>query len=416
MLPEVCNRCQMKSPESDLLKEVASTADRSLSNIVRQAMYSNQSPVREKSQKFAQERMEQVQQELAEYRKELSRLEEELSYQAMESLLQGKKEQKVAQEILDNAERKALEEKIRALAGKSQEVTEEDIMQTIQELEKNGYIEIQKGMVKITSKGARRLADNVLERLLRRLSSRDLGAHSLEETGFGAEFSYYSRPYEAGDDYSRVDIEGTAINALERRGSLDLEPEDFDVFEETHQSRLCVGLLIDESGSMRSNHKLGGAIEASLALAELVRREPKDKIRSFIFSEFVKEIPSWNIVNDMMSGGCTDIKGALRAFRKAVREEKGDKQAYLVTDTEPNTEDGKYVGFERAMAGVLEEALRYKQENITLNIIMLDEAQPLRQLASVLARQNLGRVFFTSPMKLGAVVVEDYLRTKKGKK
>ena len=56
-----------------------------------------------------------------------------------------------------------------------------------------------------------------------------------------------------------------------------------------------------------------------------MRREPKDKIRSFIFSEFVKEIPSWNIVNDMMSGGCTDIKGALRAFRKAVREEKGDK-------------------------------------------------------------------------------------------
>lgn len=415
MLPEVCNRCQMKAPDSELLKELASSADRSLSNIVRQAMYSNQSSVREKSQNSAQERMQKMQQELAQYRKELARLEEELSYQAMESILGGKGEQEVAQEILNDSDRRALEEKIRSLAGKSQEVTEDDIMQTLLQLEKDGYIEIQKGMVKITSKGARRLADNVLERLLRRLSSRDLGAHSLEETGFGTELSYYSRPYEAGDDYAQVDIERTVLNALERSGTLDLEPEDFEVFEETHQSRLCVGLLIDESGSMRSNHKLGAAIEASLALAELVRREPKDTLRSFIFSEFVREIPSWNIVNEMMSGGCTDIKGALRAFRKAVRMEKGDKQVYLVTDTEPNTEDGKYVGFERAMAGVLEEALRYKQENITLNIIMLDEALPLKQLASILARQNLGRAFFTSPTKLGAVVVEDYLRSKKGR-
>jgi uncharacterized protein with von Willebrand factor type A (vWA) domain len=97
----------------------------------------------------------------------------------------------------------------------------------------------------------------------------------------------------------------------------------------------------------------------------------------------------------------------------SIRGEKGDKQAYLITDTEPNTEEGKYIGFDRAMAGVMEEALQYRQEGITLNIVMLDRAAPLKELASVLARRNLGRVFFTSPLRLGQVLLEDYLKIKK---
>ena len=66
-----------------------------------------------------------------------------------------------------------------------------------------------------------------------------------------------------------------------------------------------------------------------------------------------------------------------------------------------------------AVVGVMEEASRYRQDGIGLNIIMLDDAPRLRELASTLARKNLGRVFFTSPNKLGEVVVEDYLGAKK---
>jgi Ca-activated chloride channel family protein len=132
-----------------------------------------------------------------------------------------------------------------------------------------------------------------------------------------------------------------------------------------------------------------------------------------MFSETVKEIPSWAILNEALSGGSTDIRAALRTFRDSVRAEKGDRQAYLITDTDPNTEDGMFVGFEKAAVGVVEEALRYRQDGVGLNIIMLDDSPHLKQLASALARKNLGRVFFTSPHKLGQVIVEDYLRTKK---
>ncbi|MFC2069907.1 hypothetical protein ACFLTB_01880 [Chloroflexota bacterium] len=49
-------------------------------------------------------------------------------------------------------------------------------------------------------------------------------------------------------------------------------------------------------------------------------------------------------------------------------------------------------------------------ENIGLNIIMLDDGPELKSLASTIAKKNLGRVFFTTPSKLGEVLVEDYLK------
>jgi uncharacterized protein with von Willebrand factor type A (vWA) domain len=102
----------------------------------------------------------------------------------------------------------------------------------------------------------------------------------------------------------------------------------------------------------------------------------------------------------------------MKAFRNAVINEKGDKQAYLITDTEPNSEDGVYVGFEKAIKGVLQEALHYRIEGITLNIIMLDQRPQLKEFARILAQENLGRVLFTNPRELGTLIVEDYLRAK----
>ena len=104
----------------------------------------------------------------------------------------------------------------------------------------------------------------------------------------------------------------------------------------------------------------------------------------------------WDMLNVTLAGGTTDIRAALRRFRTACMGERADKQVYLVTDTEPNCEDGKYMGFEKATLGVLREAIVYQREGITLNIIMLDNTPHLREFASVLAKRNLGRVFFAS--------------------
>jgi uncharacterized protein with von Willebrand factor type A (vWA) domain len=144
-----------------------------------------------------------------------------------------------------------------------------------------------------------------------------------------------------------------------------------------------------------------------------MKRNAGDRMRLFLFSSRVREMGCRDMLNVTFSGGTTDIRGALKRFRTAVAGERAEKQVYLITDTEPNCEDGKYIGFEKATLGVLQEALVYQREGITLNIIMLDSTPRLREFASVLAKRNLGRVFFAEPKDLGKVVIEDYLRTGK---
>ncbi|RLC59985.1 MAG: hypothetical protein DRI01_10740 [Chloroflexi bacterium] len=411
---EYCTRCHIRPP-GEFLRDIAYSKKRSLQDILRQAQQDEDSSLYEEASKQATQRQQEDMEKLRQYEAELEQLEEDSSYDALDKIMQDEDIDEIAEQMLDDEVRKDLQEKIIALKWKPEGLSEEDVKQALKEYEKQGYIEIHEGNVKITSIGARRLATNALEKILGSLGRTAIGVHSIEETGFGSELATYTRHYEAGDDYSLVDIERTALNALERTGQLELEPNDFEVNEEIHQSRLCAGLLIDESGSMRTGNKLEGAMESALALAELIRREPKDSLRTFLFSDTVKEVPSWAIVNETLGGDSTDIKGVLRAFRETVRSDKGDKQAYLITDTDPNTEDGRYVGFDRAVAGVIEEALRCRQDGIGLNIVMLDNTPHLRELASTLARKNLGRVFFTSPLKLGEVIVEDYLKSKGGR-
>ena len=409
---EYCTRCQISTP-GDFLSELVYSKNRSLRDILKQAQQKQDSHLHRVSSEHAAQRQREDAERLQQYESELRQLEENAAYDALDRIMQGKEIDEIAEWMLTDEARKNLEEKISALKWKPPDMSEDDIRQTLKEYERQGYIEIHEGSVMITSKGAKRLAGNALQRILQSLGKKEIGAHSIEEMGFGSEVSAYTRHCEAGDDYSLVDIEKTALNALERSGRLKLELDDFEVHEEVHQSRLCAGLIIDESGSMRSNHKLEAAIETALALSELIAREPEDSLRIFVFSERVEEIPAWALVNDVLSSGSTDIRAALRAFRYSVRTETGDKQAYLITDTDPNTESGRFVGFEKAAAGVMEEALCYKQDGVGLNIIMIDETPHLKILASALARKNLGKVFFTSPLELGRVIVEDYLSAKK---
>jgi len=411
---EYCTRCQL-NPEDELLKEIAYSQGHHLHDIARHAQRRPDSRIGQKASDYADHRLQHDRQRLQEYQRELKELMENASYEAMDSILRGEGVDELAERIAGNETKKNLEQKITSLRWKPQDISEEDVKRALEEHERQGYIEVQGRKVKITSKGARRLGSYALDRVLRGLGRKELGSHPIEGAGFGSELAIYTRDYEVGDDYSLVNIERTAIEALERSGRLDLEPRDFVVHEEVHQSRLCAGLIIDESGSMRSRHKLEAAIETALALSELIRREPKDSLRVFVFSAQAKEIPPWAVVNEVLSGGFTDIRDAMRAFLKAVANEKGDRQAYLITDTEPNVEHGRYVGFERAVVGVMDEALNYRRHNIGLNIIMLDETPHLRRLASAMAKQNLGRVFFTIPAALGQVVVEDYLRAKTGR-
>jgi len=416
---EICKRCLIEQPqESSVLREIANSKNRSLQNLLRQ-LQCRGSSLREKATQYAKKRTEETRKKQAAYEEKLKQYEEKLASQIMDRILQGEEVDKVAERIARDKVRRELEQQIRQLRWQPEELIGQDLEESLKEYIDQGDIDLERGKIRITPKGARKIAKNILRRILENLSEKEMGAHSIEETGHGSELSVTSRKYEPGDEYHKIDFEETFLSALERNasqriraGNISLEFEDFHVYEEIHQTKMCCGLIIDESGSM-SGDKINAAVDTALALSELIKREPKDWLKVYLFSSRVRELPYYEILNASFSGGTTDIRAAMRAFRKAVFAEKGDKQAYLITDTDPNTEDGRFVGFKRAVVGVVRESLYYRQAGITLNIIMLDQSPRLKELASILARKNLGRVFFTSALRLGEMVVEDYLTSKR---
>ena len=320
------------------------------------------------------------------------------------------------EEYLGDGQRKRLEEELTMMDRMEEAVEPEDIRNCLKEYADNDLIEIDDNGIKITPKGSRRLARYVQRRIWENLSAANTGTNATKEEGFGMSDGFARRRYEHGDEFDKIDMETTLLSALERGGRqsdrIEFDQEDLWVRETFTDTKLCVGLLVDESGSM-SGDKIHAAVDISLALSELVRRNSRDKTKLFLFSNQVREMNYWNMLNVAFAGGTTDIRSALRRFRAAAAVERAEKQVYLITDTEPNCEDGKYVGFERATLGVLQEALVYQREGITLNIIMLDNTPHLREFASILAKRNLGRVFFAEPKELGKVIMEDYLRTRK---
>jgi uncharacterized protein with von Willebrand factor type A (vWA) domain len=383
----LCRRCLLAEAEdSRALSEIALAGERSAEDLLTQV--DAMPGLRKKAGKKSQERLEQQRQRLMD---------------------------KAAERIGRGDIRKQLEEQIEELGYQpEEEINSQDLQGCLGDYVEQGYLDWDGGEIKITSKGARKLGGFVLNMIIQKLIAREVGPHYSPRIDYGSELSASTRKYELGDEYHRIDFEKTFLSALERNSPqerISLELEDLHIYDEMHESKMCAGLIIDQSGSMQGD-KISAAVATALALAELIRREPKDLLKVYLFASQVREVPYYDMVNATRCRDSTDIRGALRAFRKGVLNEKGDKQAYLITDAEANTEDGRSVGFNEATLNVMREALYYRQAGITLNIIMLDENPYLREFASILAKRNLGRVIFTSPSRLGEVVIKDYLASK----
>jgi uncharacterized protein with von Willebrand factor type A (vWA) domain len=416
----LCDRCMGcgEGGEEQTLYELAHMDDRTINSLMNESRYSMKG-LREKASRHARERMEKVRGSLDAKKGELCELKEGFSYRLLEQLAAGGDLDRLMEEYLGDDHRKRLEEELTMMDRMEEAVEPEDIRSCLKEYADNDLIEIDGDGVKITPKGSSRLARYVQRRIGENLSAAHMGTNATKEEGFGMSEGFARRKYEHGDEFYKIDMETTLLSALERGGlqgdRIEFDQEDLWVRETFSDTKLCVGLLVDESGSM-SGDKIHAAVDISLALSELVRRNSRDRMKLFLFSNQVREMQYWDMLNVAFAGGTTDIRSALRRFRAAAAVERAEKQVYLITDTEPNCEEGKYVGFEKATLGVLQEALVYQREGITLNIIMLDNTPHLREFASILAKRNLGRVFFAEPKELGKVIMEDYLRTRKRKR
>ena len=374
------------------------------------------SKIMDRARQRAHRRFERAQRRRGEAEDELEEVEAERMHEALERLMEGGASQDDVLEALESdGEGKGLKEELEDLSREPQGMTQEDFDDVISDFSRRGLTETRRRKITLTSKGARLLGEGFLNRILQRLARHGVGPHRIQDIGHGPWLASTIRPYEAGDPYERISIESSLLASLERRGWLgELSLEDFMTFEAVHSTEVQFGILVDQSASMNRGGKLEAAVETGLALSHLMRTQfPEDKLRLYAFSEEVRDVKSWELPNLVVPPGYTDIRAALREFRIDVAHETGNKQAHLITDSAPNFEDGEYVGFDKAFTGLIDEAKRYRASNIVLNVLMLDDEPKLRGMATEMARQNLGRVFFIHPGELGEALVEDYLTSKR---
>jgi uncharacterized protein with von Willebrand factor type A (vWA) domain len=361
------------------------------------------SKIMDKARKRAEKRFRESRRRKEITESELEELEGRQMQEALDKLLGGGGSPEDILEALESDEEgKNLREQLEELTREPQGMTREDFDDVLSEFDRKGLTHPKRPRIALTSKGAQLLGEGFLNRILQRLSRHGVGPHKIQDIGHGPWIASTIRPYEVGDPYERISIEKSLLASLERGGRFgDLRLEDFRTYEAIHSTEVQFGILVDQSASMNR-------------LSRLMRSQfPEDRLRVIAFSEEVREVEPWELPDLVVPIGYTDIRAALRSFRRAVAHESGNKQAHLITDSAPNFEDGEYVSFDQAFPHLLDEARRYRAVGIVLNIVMLDDDPRLREMAKEVAKQNLGRVFFTRPGELGEAVVEDYLTSKR---
>ncbi len=143
-------------------------------------------------------------------------------------------------------------ERVRELLGDDTARSLERMSEVARQLEEAGLIENKEGRYELTPRAVRKIGQNALGDIFKKLSKDRVGRHAIERTGIGHERDYDTKPYEFGDPFN-LNIERTVRNAVTRAGSgtpVRLTPEDFEVERTEHLVRSSTVLMLDLSLSM----------------------------------------------------------------------------------------------------------------------------------------------------------------------
>ena len=286
----------------------------------------------------------------------------------------------------------------------------------------------------------RRLGDTALRQVFARLRAPGRGDHDTPDAGAAGELTGGSRPWRFGDEQP-LDVVRTVRNAVLRTAShgrpgdgpgqpgrtgVRLDVEDFEVAETERRSSAAVVLAVDLSSSMAMRGDWGRAKSMVLALHTLVStRYPQDHLQVVGFSRHAWELTPTELVGlgwDAVQG--TNLQHALSlAGRFLARHPDSEPVVMVVTDGEPTahlTHDG-YAAFDwppspETVAATMAEVDRLTRRGAALNVFMLVDEPRLVRFVGAVAQRNGGRVVHASGDDVGAYVVEDYLRARRGRR
>ncbi|MGY1723106.1 VWA domain-containing protein [Blastococcus sp. SYSU DS0533] len=306
------------------------------------------------------------------------------------------------------------------------------LRQLERELERQGYLNRSGGTLELSPKAVRRLGATALRRVFAKLDATGRGEHDVADAGAAGELTGSSREWRFGDEQP-LDVVRTVRNAVlrtagePRTGSrVRIAVEDFAVVETERRTGAAVALLVDLSYSMALRGTWGAAKSTAMALHSLVTtRFPQDAIEIIGFSSTAQVLRPETLAElsvDTLQG--TNLQhGLMLARRFLARHRDAEPVVLVVTDGEPTAhleDDGTpffcWPPMPETIARTVAEVERVARSGATVNVFALDPDPGLVHFVHDLTQRAGGRVFEPDADRLGAYVVADYLRSRRGRR
>ena len=316
-------------------------------------------------------------------------------------------------------------DKLENLLGEDAKKTIEQLKQMLEILEDAGYVR-RKGDDdwELTPRGTRKIGQRALVELYAQLKNDSLGKHETHETGHGGERIDDTKPYEFGDPF-HLDIRKTIMNSVYRNGPglpVTLLPQDFEVARSETTTQTATVIMLDLSWSMALKGNFQAAKKVALALNNLISSQfQRDSLYIIGFSAYARELKATELPFvhwDESVLGTNMHHGLMIAEKLLAKHTQGTRQVLMISDGEPTAhlESGRsyfaYPPSPITIRETLREVQRCTKKGITINTFMLDRSPHLKEFVNKVAKINKGRVFYTTPDKLGEYILVDYVSQK----
>ena len=317
------------------------------------------------------------------------------------------------------------EEKLRELLGEEAAETLNQLKQFLEVLEEAGYIRRKGSNWELTPRGVRKLGEKALGEIYTQLKKSAYGKHAQKDKGSAGERADETKAYEFGDPF-HLHLGETLMNGIYREGPqvpVQLEQDDFQVYRSETLTTTATVMMLDLSWSMALRGSFQAAKKVALALHNLIKTQfPKDSLYVVGFSAYARELKPEELPyvrwDESVLG--TNMHHAFMLAQKLLaRHSAGTKQIIMISDGEPTAhlEHGRsyfaYPPSPITIRETLKEVRRCTQKGIVINTFMLDRNYYLKEFVNQIAKMNKGRVFYTTPERLGQYILVDYVSQKR---
>ncbi len=319
------------------------------------------------------------------------------------------------------------EEALKALLDDEAGDSLDNLKELLKSLRDAGYIR-DGDRWELTPRGARMIGQKALGEIYARLRRQRLGSHALPEEGRFGDRLEQTKPYEYGDPF-HLHMPRTIRNAIDREGPstpVRLQPDDFEVYRSELRTSTATAMLVDQSWSMALRGAFQAAKKVALALHNLITSQyPRDDFYIIGFAAYARELKAHDLPllqwDEYVLG--TNMQHAmLLAEGLLSKHDAGSKQIIMISDGEPTAHllaNGRhyfsYPPTQETYRATYGAVRRCTRKGIAINTFMLDSSYYLKEFMDQIARINGGRVFYTTPDRLGEYVLVDYVEGKRRK-